>query len=188
MIIFTRIFLKNGIFRGLLLLWLLTSGWPAIKANAHETDKHAELTAAFIYKMVNFTSWPEGSDPVATDQKLTVCLSGYNEGHTTHFVQHLQSNLQDYFNTVAFSKTQDCPIIFFVHSDHASLDQALKTLSDLPPKLTFGASSGFAQQGVMINFYKDHEKLRFEINQRALRQAGIQISSRVLKLARIVDE
>ena len=52
--------------------------------------------------------------------------------------------------------------------------------------LTVGEIEGFAQQGGIINFYRDGKKVRFEINTGAARQAGFRISSRLLGLAKIV--
>jgi hypothetical protein len=39
----------------------------------------------------------------------------------------------------------------------------------------------------MINFVVEQEHVRFEINQRATTAAGLQISSKLLGLAKVVD-
>jgi hypothetical protein len=49
--------------------------------------------------------------------------------------------------------------------------------------LTIGDTAGFARQGVIINFYLENRKVRFEINAAAARRAGLTISSKLLKLA-----
>ena len=46
----------------------------------------------------------------------------------------------------------------------------------------------YAAQGVMVNFYPERNKVRFETNVDAARRAGLKISSHLLKLARIVRE
>jgi len=53
--------------------------------------------------------------------------------------------------------------------------------------LTIGDGEGFAERGVMINFYLRDRKVRFEINARAAERCGFQISSLLLKVARIVE-
>jgi hypothetical protein len=53
--------------------------------------------------------------------------------------------------------------------------------------LTVGDTDGFARQGVMINFYLEQEKVRFEINPRAAAEVGIRPSAKLLQLGRIVD-
>jgi hypothetical protein len=53
--------------------------------------------------------------------------------------------------------------------------------------LTVGDTTGFAQQGVMVNFYQEGDRLRLEVNLRSLQAGQIAVSSHVLKLAKIVD-
>jgi len=52
--------------------------------------------------------------------------------------------------------------------------------------LTIGDTKGFAQQGVIINFYIKDEKVRFEINVDAAKRANLKISAKLLRLAKIV--
>ena len=53
--------------------------------------------------------------------------------------------------------------------------------------LLVGESSGFASRGGAINFYLDDGKVRFEVNPDVAKSSGIWISSRLLRLARIVE-
>jgi len=52
------------------------------------------------------------------------------------------------------------------------------------PVLTVGESPDFIAQGGIINFVRDAGMMRFEIDQEAARRARLQISSRLLRLAR----
>ena len=53
--------------------------------------------------------------------------------------------------------------------------------------LTVGETEGFALSGGMIGFYNDDSKLRFEINRSLAESAKLRISSRLLRLARLVS-
>jgi len=53
--------------------------------------------------------------------------------------------------------------------------------------LTVSDSSGFAEKGVVINLYKSGIKTKFEINRNSARESGLKISSKLYKLARIVE-
>ena len=53
--------------------------------------------------------------------------------------------------------------------------------------LTVGESDGFAAEGGMINFFLEGKKVRFEINRPAAEAAGLKISSRLLRLAVLVE-
>ncbi|HET8645751.1 MAG TPA: YfiR family protein, partial [Vicinamibacteria bacterium] len=52
--------------------------------------------------------------------------------------------------------------------------------------LTVGDAPGFVDQGGMIGFVVEANKLRFEVNQDAAETAGLRLSSRLLSLARSV--
>jgi hypothetical protein len=52
--------------------------------------------------------------------------------------------------------------------------------------LTVGETQGFADGGGIINFIEENNKIRFEINAEAARRTGLNISSELLKLARLV--
>ena len=55
------------------------------------------------------------------------------------------------------------------------------------PILTVAESEGAAERGFLVNFYSSAENLRFEINDSASRRSGLKISSKLLKLARVVN-
>jgi hypothetical protein len=54
--------------------------------------------------------------------------------------------------------------------------------------LTVGEMSGFASRGLMVNFVTDAGTVHFEINEKAAQRAGLKISSKLLRLATLVDE
>lgn len=54
--------------------------------------------------------------------------------------------------------------------------------------LTIGDGEGFGTRGVIINFFRQDDKVRFEINPRAAERSRLQVSSLLLKVARIVKE
>ena len=78
-----------------------------------------------------------------------------------------------------------CKILFIGNSETGRLDQILETAKG-SIILTVGDTTGFARRGVMINFYLENNKLRFEINPQAASRAGLWISSNLLKIAKIV--
>jgi hypothetical protein len=68
-----------------------------------------------------------------------------------------------------------------MHADEAV--QALKNTS----VLTIAETPGFARRGGVINFTLEDSKVRFEVNVDAAHQVGLNISSRLLSLAKIVQ-
>ena len=56
------------------------------------------------------------------------------------------------------------------------------------PILTVGVEEGFAQQGGVVQFAVDRNKLRLVVNLRSARANGITISSKVLRLAEVIGD
>lgn len=52
--------------------------------------------------------------------------------------------------------------------------------------LLIGDTKGYAEMGVHINFFLDEQRIRFEINESALRKSNFFVSYRLLNIARIV--
>jgi len=93
--------------------------------------------------------------------------------------------------TVALKQITDtkdldqCQIVFINSSEKARLPELLAKLKDARV-LSVSEIDGFAEQGGIINFISEHNRVRFEINPDAARRLGLTISSQVLKLAKIV--
>ncbi len=56
------------------------------------------------------------------------------------------------------------------------------------PILTVGEMDRFGEQGGIINFFSEGNKVRFEINVGAAEKARLKISSQLLSLARIIRD
>jgi hypothetical protein len=78
-------------------------------------------------------------------------------------------------------------MIFLTRDAGLSLADLAERVADRPI-LVVGESPGFAAEGGMINFVLEGTKLRFEVNPSAATRAGLSISSRLLKLARVVKD
>ena len=67
------------------------------------------------------------------------------------------------------------------------LGEAIQVLKGAPV-LTIGETPGFARNGGIINLILEDNKVRFEVNVQAAKDADLNISSRLLALARIIPE
>jgi hypothetical protein len=52
---------------------------------------------------------------------------------------------------------------------------------------TVADQEGFARAGGTANFFRADNRIRFEINPLAAKKAGLKISSRLLRLAKVVN-
>ena len=171
----------------------LTLGWTAQSA-AQVSDDSPEylIKAGFIYNFAKFVEWPStafadadspivigvlGNDPfgpmidrIVEDKKI---------GNRGFIVKRFKwgKDLRD---------LRDCKILFISASEKAHIDDVLQMVKG-QPILTVGETPGFAERGGMIRFVLEDNRVRFEVNVDAARQAELNISSRLLTLARIVS-
>jgi hypothetical protein len=80
-----------------------------------------------------------------------------------------------------------CHMVFVASPEPAPLDDILAAARGASVLLV-GDGQDFARRGGAINFYHDEGKVRFAINRRAAEDAGLKISSRMLRLAKLVPE
>jgi hypothetical protein len=82
---------------------------------------------------------------------------------------------------------KECKILFVGASEKAHMDELVQIVRGLPI-LTVGETPGFADRGGVIRFVLEDNRVRFEVNVLAARQADLTISSRLLTLARIIQQ
>jgi hypothetical protein len=82
--------------------------------------------------------------------------------------------------------TKTCHMLFVGELPRADSDLAGGRLRG-EPILLVGEQSGFAQNGGMIEMFLRDDKVRMRINLSMVRAAGIMLSSKLLRLAEIVE-
>jgi hypothetical protein len=55
------------------------------------------------------------------------------------------------------------------------------------PILTVTDTEGFAEAGCFINYYEFEDKLRFEINQKGMQDAGFKVDYRLLRVSKVLN-
>ena len=86
-----------------------------------------------------------------------------------------------------FKEVKDCNILFVSISEKEHIDSVVEMMKQLPV-LTIGDAPGFARRGGIMNFTLEDNKVRFEVNVEAAKHADLTISSRLLTLAKIVQQ
>lgn len=153
------------------------------------------IKAAFIYNFIQFVSWPEGETTddnesiviglinVADDEEAFNQIKGKEVAGRKIVIKKLTINKdskQDWENE--FKK---CQVLFFYAVDRVILSQMMNNLKGWPI-LVVGQQSGFLEQGGIINFIKEKDKIRFEVNLVAASNSNLTIRSKLLKLAKRV--
>jgi hypothetical protein len=163
------------------------AGARFISAQANPSSEY-QVKAAFLFHFAKFVDWPEGTFKDANSPliyctigedpfqgALDASLSGKTIGARPIRVQHFQRP-QD---------IQVCQILFIGKGEKKLLPAVLGSLQG-NPVLTVGESARFIQEGGMIGFLLEENKIRFEVNLGAAEHAKLMMSSRLLTLAKTV--
>jgi hypothetical protein len=147
-----------------------------------------QVKAAFLFHFAQFVEWPPetfkdastpltyctiGDDPF--HGALDLSLSGKTIGARPTRVQHFKQP----------QEIHGCQILFIGAGEKKRLGAAMANVKN-NPVLTVGETDHFIEEGGMIGFFVEEDKIRFEINLEAAELAKLKISSRLVALARRV--
>ena len=146
-----------------------------------------QVKAAFLYNFLKFVEWPERHSTVS-NALITLCILGNDPfGNIMNGFKDKQVAGKKIFlrQMRSTSGIRDCEALFISGSEKGDVEAIAELASGLHI-LTIGDTERFAQKGVIINMFMENNKVRFEINIDAAKQAGLRIDSRLLNLATIV--
>lgn len=162
---------------------LLCASLPMANAYADPAPEYA-LKAAFIYNFATFTEWP-----VRSAETLNLCILGSDPfGNALSSIEgKLVGNAKLVINHVATNGNalRDCQMVFISASEKDNLP-AILGIARESGILTIADFQGAAQQGVMIELSVEQRKVTFAVNLEAARRAKLNISSKLLRLAKAV--
>jgi hypothetical protein len=147
------------------------------------------VKSAFIVNFVQFIDWPAsafskpndpiviglvGQDPI--DSALAAAIEGKTVRGRPLVVKHFTPG-----------NVGPCQVLFIGAAAAEQAPAIIKALGDAPT-LTIGDKDGFIDAGGVIRFFVEDRKLRFEINQTAAERIHLQVSAKLLKLAKVVNK
>lgn len=171
---------RRGAGTALLAGVLLLAGAPASGA-----PTESELKAAYLYNFARYVTWPEAAFASST-APIRICV--VNDASFLRVLEAAVAGKRVGDRTLApeargsAGEARDCHIVY-LPSGGADVVSHLATRS----VFTVSDAGGFARAGGIANFVVVDDRLRFEINANAAEKAGLQVSSRLLRLARIVE-
>jgi hypothetical protein len=144
-----------------------------------------QVKAAYLYNFGKFVAWPDISEE-GTDRRFAICVLGEDP-----FGPVLDSAIAGATirgnGVVArrIAKPQEidgCRILFISNSERDRLQEVLMAI-DKARVLTVSDIPQFSEHGGMIQFVLDRSRVRFEINVTNAENAGLNLSSELLKVA-----
>ena len=157
-------------------------------ASAQVPSAEYQVKGAFLFNFAQFTDWPAHTFS-APDAPFVIGILGQDpygkfldefvQGESIHghpvVVQRFRS-VEDIDNAVH---------LLFVDKQFDITREDLAHLANNKNILTVSDAPGFAARGGAINFFKENNRVRFEVNVNAAKDAHVILSSKLLRLARI---
>lgn len=160
---------------------------PAFSA---QSDQEYTIKAAFIGKFTQFIDWPEKNLASDSTGSFNICVVGNNPfGNKLDrlaVATEIKGKNIRVFYLEPEQQISHCHVVFIPKLSTPQLNSLLSRVNQ-HPILTIADSPGYASRGVMINFYRKNGFIGFEINKSASDRSHFEISSRLLKLAVIID-
>jgi hypothetical protein len=147
----------------------------------------SDLKAAFLLNFVRFTEWP--ADALRSSDRIVVCLMD-DTGVAGAFQQLARGRTAGKREVEPRWVQKDgdltaCHVAYVSGLDPKRSDELVAALRD-KAVLTISDDAGFAERGGMANFFVQNDNMGFAVNVTALQRAKLQISAKLLTLARII--
>jgi hypothetical protein len=176
-------FLKTGAYR-ILIVILCFAGTRVCFAQAPTYEY--QIKAAFIFNFSQFVSWPDSTFSSDTDP-IIIAVVGKNP--FGNYLPELIQGEKSGNHPLVFKHYKDiadigpCHILYvsrekdFAEIREWAADKSILTITD----------SKQPMQGEIIKLVFENKKIRFEVNSKAAREVDLSLSSKLLRLAKIIE-
>lgn len=172
-------------------MWAMTAVWIAGSGLAAQTPRPTEyqVKAVFLFNFAQFVDWPP--DAVADSQApLVIGVLGENPfGDLLDAAVRGEHRGARSFVVRRYQRVDDiksCDILF-INLPEGDRPEAVLAELKRRPILTVSDADGFAEHGGMIGFVTDRNRIRLKINLGAAQAAHLTISSKLLRVAEIIN-
>jgi hypothetical protein len=162
-------------------------GFLATAAKAQSATEY-QVKAAFLFNFAKFVEWPPASFPDAS-APLQICVLGRDplgeELRNIASDKTVNGRKIEVHQVSDVLRARSCHILYIAPSGTVPVKQIVEGLHGASV-LTVGDCKGFAEQGGMINFVLENDRVKFEVSSKAAEQVGLKISSKLLSVAKSV--
>lgn len=151
-----------------------------------EAQNAAQVKATFLYHFSSFVEWPPGTF-AESSSPLVIGILGPDPFGA--FLDELVEGEKANGHPIIIQRFSDikdvrrCHILFINSAQPA---EALKALANRSI-LSVGDSDNFTRSGGIIRFFLEKGRMRLEINKTAAKTANLNISSKLLRVAKTID-
>jgi hypothetical protein len=169
-------------------LLFLTGSTPIQPQSAPSVEY--QVKAAFLSNFAKFVEWPADAF-VSEKTPITLCVFRYDpfgsaldeviRGKTINNRELTARRVNE------LPDLKSCQLVFVSDREDKALSEIFKSVNGASV-LIVGESADFAERGGAVQFFLENNKLRFAVNVDAVQRARLQISSKLLALARIAHD
>ena len=154
-----------------------------------ETSNEYKIKAVFLFNFSHYVEWPINVLP-EDNSPFVIGILGQDP-----FGPYLDETVQNEYikkhpliikRFERVEQIETCHILYIIPSDKVEMKGALERLKS-KNILTVSDASNFARLGGMIRLYTDANKTRIRINLSAVKNSDLVMSSKLLRLADIVE-
>lgn len=144
-----------------------------------------QMKAAYLYNLATFTTWPSQSG-----NQVKLCVLGQDhfggalEGLTRSVSGGVRISLS-YLSTL--QDVRACQIVFIDASERDNAAGMIKQLEGLPI-LTVTDSPELFRTGAIVGLFLENRRLSFDVNYHIAQNSSLSMSSKLLRVARNVNQ
>lgn len=181
-------------------LWFLTGLLVVFNSlsfsnyNTGNSEIIYRLKAVYLEKFSIFTDWPDSIHSNENDSPFIISVLGDDPELKEELIKVFykekikilnRSVILDFIENI--NDLDDPQILFLTNKNNHSLEKLLPAIKE-KNILIISDNQGDANKGAHISFYiTDDGKLHFEINKTVIKSSNIKLSSKLLRIAKVLD-
>jgi hypothetical protein len=152
----------------------------------NDSGKQYQVKAAFLYRFIDYVDWNNDSRSrtfniaIMGKSSITTLLNGIATGKKA---KNKPKEITEYddLNKIGF-----CNVLFVPKNSKTSIESIISKFSG-KPVLVVTEEDGYGKKGAHMNFVIVNDKLKFEVNLKAINKSNMNISSFLLQHAILVE-
>ncbi|MFH2107208.1 MAG: YfiR family protein [Chrysiogenia bacterium] len=160
--------------------------FPDLWAQENIRETEYLLKSVNLFKICQFTIWPQEK---AENSPFYIFVLGRNPQGQRISVpadKKINGRRVEIKDIKEVGEVGAGEVLFICSSEESKIDSILASIKSRQI-LTAADTKGFAEKGVMINFYIELETVKFEINRQAIRHAGLKLYPQIYSLGKNVN-
>lgn len=156
-----------------------------VYGNAIAVELSYQIKAAYIYKILQFVSFPDSA--FHKEGVVNVCVLGEDRFGAALDEIDGASVPQGIINIIRLgdgsgeSPLSDCNALYLVETERSNIKSILSRI-DSKQILTIGEFSPFIREGGLIELFVQNDTIRFRINEELVKDTDFQVAAQLVQL------